>query len=750
MAMQKVLIAPLTEGVITNTDPWLIPNNAFVNLNNVYPYQRRLKKRPSTRLFNESVDLAVRALRSRLRVKLPNSTDPVTGNTAQNAPGAIFKNGQLFSVEGAINQTVFTIFQDGATLTNGVASATYNTATGALAITGNNESPSTPIFFYPSEPVMGIVTYEDVTINDERYFAFDTQFSYEYNGNSWDRFGLAIWTGSDTNFFWATNWRGVECFDYILFVVNYNQPDQIKFWNNAVWGTINPVVRLPVPPIVPAPEIIRLETARIIMAFQDRLICLNVIESTEIPPAAATFQTYTNRCRFSQNGSPFDTDGWQEDIVGKGGYIDAPTKEAIITAEFLKDRLIVYFERSTWELVYTNNQILPFIWQKINTELGCESTFSVIPFDKFVLGIGNVGIHACNGANVERIDEKIQDIVFAIHNNNSGVQRVAGIRDYKTEIVYWSIPDQLDDRVYPNRVLIYNYLQQAWAFMDESITAFGYFQQVTSRTWAGSVGITWAAANFPWKSGVLQAKFRDTIAGNQQGFMFYLDPDRSYNDRVRQITNVSIAANTTTATITCYNHNFVALEYVEITEADGLTNFNGRIFQIQDDASFNANTFSIITTAALPFSGGYTGNGSLVPVSVIEILTKRFNLFTDKGSNSALQRVEFLVNKTSQGQVQVSYGSSFAFPFLPVGQTTPDNIVGTGVLVTSAYDPAIYPHEQIQDKLWHPVYINTQGETFQLEISYNDEQITNKAIVEEEFELHAMCLYVYPSSSRLQ
>src|SRR4029077_9716800 len=69
---------------------------------------------------------------------------------------------------------------------------------------------------------------------------------------------------------------------------------------------------------------------------------------------ADNFQSFQQRVRFSQNGDPTDTaNGWLEDVPGRGGYIDAPTKEAIISAEFLRDRLIVFFERSTWELVYT-------------------------------------------------------------------------------------------------------------------------------------------------------------------------------------------------------------------------------------------------------------------------------------------------------------------------------------------------------------------------------------------------------------
>ena len=115
-------------------------------------------------------------------------------------------------------------------------------------------------------------------------------------------------------------------------------------------------------------------------------------------------------------GSPLDSSAWRQDLAGSGNALDASTTEAIITVEFVKDRLIVFFERSTWELVYTGNQAYPFNWQQINTELGAESTFSIVPFDKICIGVGNVGIHACNGANVERIDEKIPDTVFDIHN----------------------------------------------------------------------------------------------------------------------------------------------------------------------------------------------------------------------------------------------------------------------------------------------------------------------------------------------
>jgi len=46
--------------------------------------------------------------------------------------------------------------------------------------------------------------------------------------------------------------------------------------------------------------------------------------------------------------------------------------------------------------------------------LGSESTFSTVPFDKVLLSIGSTGVHACNGVNVERIDNKIPNEVLKL------------------------------------------------------------------------------------------------------------------------------------------------------------------------------------------------------------------------------------------------------------------------------------------------------------------------------------------------
>src|SRR5208282_5087642 len=312
----------------------------------------------------------------------------------------------------------------------------------------------------------------------------DTQFAYVFTPTvGWDRSATGanpLFHGSNLNFFWTANWQGPSSNTVELFVTNFQVTNpngaamvtddfMWSFNNTAGWTNFSQVT-------VFNTNAQYVQTARLVMQFYNRLILLNTIETTD--SVGSSYTAHPGRARFSFYGSPFATNAWLEKnqtFGGKfgagAGFIDASTEEQIISAEFIKDRLIVFFERSTWEIVYTGNEVQPFRWQKINTELGAESQNSAVPFDKEILAIGNVGVHSCNGANVQRIDNKIPSEIFNIVNKNIGVQRVAGIRDFYVECVYWTFPSIVNDIqqeqnasfTYPNQVLLYNYQNQTWA-----------------------------------------------------------------------------------------------------------------------------------------------------------------------------------------------------------------------------------------------------------------------------------------------
>lgn len=732
-------------GLQSNLKPYAIPDNAFTELNNAYVFRGRVKKRFGSKLMRgtQGTISGLEQIQSRFKINIGTS-NPVTGSfPATVVPGVAGNIGCAFS----IGNNFFTVYQAaGAMLTTGAATGTYVVATGTVTVTGDSvNNLNLPVYYYPSLPVMGLVTHEKPSTSVEDIIGFDTQFAYQFLANGWERLGTAIWTGNNSKFFWGSNWRGISSADTYIFITNYNagtnltDSDTIKYWNGTVWTNLNPIFSS-------ATATNTIVTARIIIPFKDRLVLLNVVENTGAAPGVNA--AYVNRCRFSWNGSPVDATAFYEDTPGKGGYIDAPTKEAIITAQFLKDRLIVYFESSTWELVYTGNQILPFLWQQINTELGAESTFSQVPFDKVVLGVGNVGIHACNGSNVDRIDDKIPDEVFKIHNDNNGIERVAGIRDYYTEMVYWTFPSENRTVDYPfnNRILTYNYKNGNWAFNNDSITTFGYFQSVVGGTsigvtW-GELNIPWSEADFAWNSATLQAKFKSVVAGNQEGYTFIIDSELGANSPSLQITDLAYSSGFA-AVITAINHNFTVGDYVKIQNAHGVTGLNGLIRQI---AAILPDSF-IIDAIGVTITGTYTGGGTITRVTPIDFKTKQYNFYGEDGRNAYISKIDFFVDRTTSGQCTVDfYISSSDYGMITQAQET-GAITGNSILETSPY--ALAPFEQQQNRLWHPVYFYGEGETVQFRFYLTDLQIKNVNIAESNFELHAMIINSVATGQRI-
>lgn len=765
MAFERFLIAPFNTGLQTNLRPWLIMEDAFEVLNNAYVFRGRVKKRFGSYLMGYGYpSLATAPLFSRLRILL--GTTNGAGNLAGNVPGIVYKIGQMFSV----GTEMFTVYQQGAPAalkSTGAGTGTFNTTTGAFSIVGS--SANTDVYFYPAEPVLGLAQYENGQINNYPSYAFDTQFAYVFAGGFWSRSGTAFWNkvgGSTSNYYWLANYRGATQNINAMFVSNFQVTNRNgagvatddPIWyttNGATWTAASGANGFYFAPaggaVATGPFV---QTARIIIGFKNRLVLLNTIENNN-GGGLGTNSWYPQRARFSAIGSPLSASAWYEpnqfdsggNLAAGAGFVDATTQEIIVSAELIKDRLIVYFTNSTWELVYTGNEANPFVWQKINTELGSQGTFSTVPFDKVALTIGNTGVHACNGTNVERIDEKIPDTIFETQFNEESVIRICGIRDYYTEMVYWTIPfvteyPTVTTNLYPNKVLVYNYRNNSWATNDDSITFFGYFDQQPAVTWSNNTQ-TWQEDESTWQSGAGSQQFRQVIAGNQQGFVFIIDPETNRNAPALQITNMVTVGNLVNVTI--IDHNLTTSDYICIENALGVTGVNDTIFRVV--ALVDEDTISIV---AENFAGTYLGQGVVTQVSNISIYSKQWNPYVNKGMNFYLARIDFGVQKTSNGEVTVDYlPSGSDYSMLSNAQAT-GALMGTGVLETRPYPAALYPFEQEQDRLWHPIYFQTDGTSIQIVIYLSDTQIRNRNIAWSDFDLEGMVLHVQPTSWRLQ
>ena len=759
MAIDRFLIAPYDDksGLRTNVRPWLIPDQAFSSLSNAYVYRGRVRKRFGSRFFQDD------QLLSRFRVQI-DTTDgngdttgglitPVDSGASLIVTPAV---GQMFS----IGSEIFTVNALGAPATmlisGSATSATFNTTTGAVAITG--AAAATAVYYYPCLPVMGLRTYESDATNTEPTIGFDTSFAYSYaTATGWTRISTeatpdaAFWTGDDTQFFWSCTWTGSspDTTNYLLFVTNFNENEALymRYYDGTQWETYRPVVNTAGGNF--------LESARILVPFKNRLLAFNTWENET---AGAGLVQYPARVRWTQVGSPLAANAWYQDTAGLGGGLDAPTTESIIAVEFIRDRLIVFFERSTYELVYTGNQVYPFAWQLINTELGAESTFSIVPFDRVALGVGNNGIHACNGINVDRIDDEIPDVVFAIHNQNAGVERVYGVRDFFTEMVYWSLPDVARDAnfPFPNRVLTFNYKTGTWAFNDDSITCFGYYQPTTSTALWSATDIYWSDDE-GWGSGQNQALFQWVTAGNQEGFTFLVDPEITTNASALQITDIVVTvAGSNIITVTCVNHNLREGDFIYIQDVvdtvGNMTLLNDKIFKVIDNATYsisaNAFSFTYSDSSGSVIAGTYAGAGLIARVSNIVMRTKQYNFYAAQARNASINKVDFMVDRTGAGEIDINYYVGTAQPNLLEDSQAPPlgtgALVGTGTLETFAY-PTV-PFEATATRVWHPIYIQADGEVIQLEFKLNDEQMMDTDIRQSDFQLHAMAIYAQPTS----
>lgn len=812
--MDKFLIAPLNSGLQTDQKPFLIPDDAFSILNNAYIFRGRVRKRPGSTLMNTTVPAAQAQLFSKLAINI--GTTNGAGTLAGTVPGAIFAIGQQFSIGTAI-YTVDALGTPANMLqTVATATATYNTTNGAYSFIG---APiNTAVYFYPSQPVMGITTYnlgaESVAINigttdgtgalagtitgftfaigqqivignavyivsalgtpanlyqvnfttttatlntntgafvfaaapinTVAYFypypsltvAFDTQFAYMYTTASWERLGNAVFTGSDSQFFWAYTARGSTANNRYLYATNGTVTDSIQYWTGTAWTQYRPNLDAVVN---------QLFAGLLISYFKDRLIVLNTWEGT----AANTSVQYPNRIRWSKANDPVTaaTSFLVTTSNNSGSFLDIPTSESITSVNIIKDRLIVFCEQSTWELVFTGNQAFPFRIQQINRELGVQSTFSSIVFDKVILGIGNVGIHACNGANVERIDQKIPYQVFQFNNNFNGPQRVAGIRDYYNELVYWIYPAANRNNTYPSKILMFNYRTGSWATCDDTITALGYFNNQITATWQ-SLRQTWSSTESAWQSAAFQSQFASILCGNQQGVMFVLQNTVTRNADALSITNIDYTVAFNMPQLTIINHNMQTGDYIYLNNIQGTSSFlNNQIFQI----ARRVNNNQVIISANNNTLRTYTGGGTAAYVSNINIKTKQYSFYANDMRNSYTHRVAFNVDRTANGQISADFYVSSGDLGIIEDSTGTGALVCNGTLETTPFLAPVAGSsvpgaqsnvEAQQQRLWHSVYLQAEGEYLQYVLYFNNAQMLNPLIsMQSDFQLNAVAFY---------
>lgn len=721
--------------------------------------------------YNSSIAFATGRLVQEIRLRDLGNTVAAPGTLTTVVVWGIGEGIQPGSCTLNVGLTVYneTVPPNGILTAPGNYRATLDYTSGLLTIqhtAAGAEAITLTFSYYPGRPVMGLKTQELETVNRENLIAFDTNKANLFNVAG-DRFqdisydtvapvpNVISWTGTDINFFWTTNFAREETSNNKLFWATNNIENTtvagevrngIQIYNGVGWALQTPPLTLGGWGVATR----YLVGCLLLVPYKSRMVALNTLESTLSVGGVVT--RYSNRARWSSpvirpytnsqaqiNALVGPTlNSWDDTTPGNGNYVDAPTAEQIISCEFFKDILIVFFERSTWALLYTGNSTRPFTWKRINTQFGSESPFSVVGFDKGIFAVGDKAIVIADSTNVERIDQKIPEEVFDFHNQSDGPKRVYGIRNYYFQFVYWTFPNVYTEEGkqggggFPNRVLVMNYLEGSYSFYKDSYTCFGNYQSSADRTWANS-DETWETMFGSWNSGYAQADFPSVIAGNQEGFVMIVD-ESSPNGKTLFINNISQANQ---PVITCPDHNLESGQFIVVSDAQGMTQINGltgKVVDVLGTFQFTINLYDAAGTLLLTGSTGfdaYVRSGFITVINNIEIVTKKFNPFFQDGQKTRMNYLDIFVQRTDSGQFQVDF---------LVDDSTSQPITTETVYTTQTYGPAVGV-----EKMWQRIYTDIQGQFLQFKIYMNDQAMLNEEIRNSNIVIHGMLPWMRPN-----
>lgn len=543
--------------------------------------------------------------------------------------------------------------------------------------------------------------------------------------------------------------------------------------------------------------------ARMIVPFKDRLLFLGVV----VENSGGGIFYLQDTIIYSQNGTPYYTSSfttnpaapgpgfnypfpplvnppgyfpilvpdnqtstptaWFEDSVGFGGFISAGISQPITTMSSNEDVLIVGFSLIQTKVVYSGNDLVPFNFYIINSELGSASTFSVINMDRGVITRGTRGYTITSQVESQRIDLEIPDQVFEINLLENGNERFCATRDFINEWVYFTYPSNSREQKliyrFPDQTLLYNYRDNSWAIFNESYTTYGAFRRQTGLTWAtvGQTYSTWNVWNDPWNSGNSTLEQQEVIAGNQQGFILFRDEGTGEAESL-YIQAFGVGTNI----VTSPDHNLSNGDFIIINNAIGtIAPFvNGKIFSI---FGVTQNTFKLNPD---PLSGAatYSGLGTIKRIYNPQIQSKQFPVAWNMARKTRIGCQQYLFNFTSNAQITLliflSQDSDFPYNdslIVPTPGSINDSLIYSTILYTCPESTNLgltpanvnlqMPTAKQQSQIWHRINTSLIGDTVQIGFTLSDAQLrgvdaNGKPISQfAEIEFHGAILDVQPS-----
>lgn len=210
----------------------------------------------------------------------------------------------------------------------------------------------------------------------------------------------------------------------------------------------------------------RLDSALMAFMYRSRLVLLRPVEGGN---------TMSQRARWSKVAPDFS----QSDSFLATDWADAPTNDRIVSAGFLRNTLVVFFERSTWALVGTEDFRQPFVWQKIAELEGSFATRSTVSMPDSVLTMGKTAPVVTDGQSVRRTADEIPDVVLGWNAARLPMSYAIVAQDLRQVLSTFADGNE----PFPAHVLAYQYDDGAFAVYDLPMHVFGSYKQTKALTW---------------------------------------------------------------------------------------------------------------------------------------------------------------------------------------------------------------------------------------------------------------------------
>ena len=377
-------------------------------------------------------------------------------------------------------------------------------------------------------PIMGIMQWDNEDTGATSLVVATTVNLYLYDPGTGNYNAVAsppTFTGNISNFFNWTNWQASPGATSYLWMVN--NKDAVTNFDGTTAD--QPTITIDGTPTT-------ITTALDVKVYKQRLLLIR--------PTLSAGGIQNQSIYWSQQQNPVN---WRVDIAGQGGFLAAPTGDSILSAEFIRDVLVVFFTNSTWIFRYTGNDTAPFRWDKVNNSKSTNAPYGSIDYDQRCTSIGSTGFIACDGVNVQRYDIPIIDY----YNTNFSIQFYAQAFGQRYDNIDqgWMLYVS-SNTPFPNvggvapgsdSALIYNFVENSFATYTFKIplTCMGLFFNQGSVTWS-SLKQSWEDTDMSWNSYTTQFGSPILLAGDTTGHVWYMDDNTQITDK-KAIDNELIA-----------------------------------------------------------------------------------------------------------------------------------------------------------------------------------------------------------------